>query len=87
MHKRKTVTQVVCVATCPRCGTLAGDHAICSSCDFILDTSSLGGDILDDLAHLRLRRVHQTGEWERETAPFRPSTLASEITPRRMMST
>lgn len=71
---------------CPRCGAIAGDKAICGCCDFILDTTSLGGDILDDLAHLRLRRVVDTGAWERATAPIRPSNLASELTPRRMMS-
>jgi hypothetical protein len=43
--------------SCPACGALApASRVVCGLCDFVLDTTVLGPGILDDMAHLRLRR-------------------------------
>ena len=39
---------------CPKCGQTVGSEAvICQHCNFILDTSFLGADILDEEKDLR----------------------------------
>lgn len=47
---------------CPKCGREVDDSAaICSGCDFILDTSFLGEDITDDESEKRVRKRRRKG--------------------------